>query len=70
MERLGRHYGDSGEGLGRDCGETGERLELNMEILGERRQYEETWKQVFSMETEGKMDYIDNDGKIILYRIW
>ena len=26
MERLGRHYGDSGEGLGRDCRETVKRL--------------------------------------------
>ena len=43
VERLGRHYGDGGEGLGRDCGETGKKLEMNMETLGERRQYEEPW---------------------------
>ena len=40
VETLGRHYGDSGKGLGGDCGETGEKWELNMERLGEKRQYE------------------------------
>ena len=70
MERLERHYGDSGEGLGRDCGETGERLEWNMERLVERRQFEESWGQEYIMETRGKMDCTDNYGKIILYRLW
>ena len=42
-ERLGRHYGDSGEGLGSDSGETEKKLELDMETLEERRQYEEPW---------------------------
>ena len=56
--------------LGRDRGETGERLEWNMERLGERRQFEESWGQEYIMETGGKMDCTDNSQKIILYRLW
>ena len=52
-------WGDTRETVGRpgrDWGETGERLEWNMERLGERRQFEESWGQEYIMETGGKMD--------------
>ena len=47
-----------------------ERLELNMERLGEGRQFEEPWGQECSIETGGKMDCTDTGGMIILYRLW